>query len=119
MKPTLNLVVLRSKDMARLAEFYMRLGLPLTRHRHGNGPEHFGTETGALIFEIYPQRNDTDETANVRLGFRVESIETTLAGLQSIGFSMVSEPKNSPWGKRCVIDDIEGHRIELTEALPS
>src|SRR5262245_40093548 len=41
---TLNLVVLRSTDMARAAEFYSRLGLQFRQHRHGSGPEHFAAE---------------------------------------------------------------------------
>ncbi|RYD29752.1 MAG: glyoxalase/bleomycin resistance/dioxygenase family protein, partial [Verrucomicrobiaceae bacterium] len=37
----LNLVVLRSRDMEHAADFYNRLGLEFSRHRHGKGPEHF------------------------------------------------------------------------------
>lgn len=115
MVPRLNLIVLRSENMERLAEFYKTLGLNLTRHRHGKGAEHFGTESGDLIFEIYSKRNAEDSTSNVRLGFTVGALDATLTALTSIGAKIVSEPKSSPWGRRCVIDDIEGHRIELIE----
>jgi len=118
MTPRLNLIVLRSDDMERLAAFYQTLGLKLTRHRHGKGPEHFGTESGDLIFEIYAKRNADDSTRNVRLGFVVDALDQTLESLKSVGATIVSEPKTSPWGRRCVIDDIEGHRIELVENPP-
>lgn len=41
---SLNLVVLRSRDIDRAAEFYRCLGLEFTRHRHGIGPKHFAAE---------------------------------------------------------------------------
>ncbi|MFO0943649.1 MAG: ATP-grasp domain-containing protein [Pirellulales bacterium] len=37
----LNLIVLRSSDKDRASVFYSKLGLQLTKHRHGKGPEHY------------------------------------------------------------------------------
>jgi len=36
----LNLIVLRSADLDRAAQFYSRLGIVFSRERHGSGPEH-------------------------------------------------------------------------------
>src|ERR1700739_2798752 len=68
-KITLNLVVLRSTDIARAATFYTRLGLQFTKHRHGKGAEHFAAELPGPVFELYTQTDNSP---------------TTLAGLQSL-----------------------------------
>ena len=52
-KTTLNLVVLRSPDIARAAAFYTRLGLLFTKHRHGTVAEHFAAELPGGVFELY------------------------------------------------------------------
>jgi len=51
----LNLIVLRSSDMPRAAEFYSRMGLEFTRHQHGSGPERSAAELGGSVFELYPR----------------------------------------------------------------
>jgi hypothetical protein len=111
----LNLGVIRSADLERSARFYAILGLTFTRHRHGNGPEHLTSELGALVFEIYPRLGEGDSTASTRIGFRVHSIDDVVKRLQEIGIVLVSPAKDSPWGRRAVVDDFDGHRAELVE----
>jgi len=113
----LNLVVIRSADPDRLVAFYQALGLHFEKHAHGSGPEHFASTTGAVTFEIYPRRDATDTTTAVRLGFRVANVDDAVVNLLKAGGSLVAPAKDSPWGRRAVIDDPEGHRVELTEAL--
>ena len=114
-KPILNLVVIRSKDINRSAEFYSTIGLHLDKHQHGSGPEHFTYEHGASVFEIYPRQGENDSTSEVRIGFQVTSVDNVIENLMRIGATIVSVPKNSPWGRRAVIKDIDGHRVELTQ----
>jgi len=112
----LNLIVLRSANMESLASFYGALfEKELEKHRHGKGPEHYGTELNGLIFEVYSKRNEGDDTTPMRFGYLVEDIESALKRIKEFPINIVSEPKESPWGKRMVLDDPEGHRIELTE----
>ncbi|MCB1095691.1 MAG: hypothetical protein KDN22_08970 [Verrucomicrobiae bacterium] len=49
-----NLVVIRSQDIDRAAAFYNAMGLLLGKHGHRTGPEHYSTEVGGFVFEIYP-----------------------------------------------------------------
>ena len=77
-----NLVVLRTPDLARAVEFYSRLGLQFTKHRHGKGPEHFAAELGDGVFELYPQATDGPSTLGTRIGFRVSSVDEIVAALQ-------------------------------------
>lgn len=115
--PVLNLAVLYSHEPERLVTFYERLGVAFEKHRHGTGVEHHATELpGGVVFEIYPAK--PDETATrVRLGFRVASVDDCVAQLVTHGVTVVSKPKDSEWGRRAVIADPDGNRIELTEIL--
>ena len=74
---TLNLVVLRSPDIARAVAFYTQLGFHFTRHRHGSGPEHFAAELPGGVFELYPLAPDGPSTLGTRIGFRVPSTVAT------------------------------------------
>ncbi len=114
-KPRLNLVVIRSWDMERSAQFYAVLGLQLERHRHGSGPEHFASEVEGRVFEIYPRQDETDSTAGARVGFQVVAVDAIVQRLAEEGARVLSAPKSSPWGRRAVVEDPDGHRVELTE----
>lgn len=114
-RPRLNLVVIRSRDMDRSAQFYASLGLQLERHRHGTGPDHFASEEEGRVFEIYPRQDETDSTAGVRVGFQVVAVHAIVQRLEEEGARVLSAPKSSPWGRRAVVEDPDGHRVELTE----
>ena len=109
-----NLVVIRSADLERAADFYTALGLSLMRHSHGKGPVHFACENGGLTFEIYPLSANAMPTTGARIGFAVESVDDTHARLVAMGAKSVQPPADSEWGRRSVVADPDGHRVELT-----
>lgn len=115
MKTKLSLLVLRAHAPEVLARFYARLGLSFEKHRHGSGPEHFAALMGEVVFELYPLMTDADKTTGTRIGFAVENVESAFAAMLEAGAKPVVAPKMSEWGLRAVVDDPEGHRIELTE----
>jgi catechol 2,3-dioxygenase-like lactoylglutathione lyase family enzyme len=119
----LNLVVIRAADLERSKRFYETLGLVLVKERHGNGPEHYSCQVGGMAFEIYPIPHRTEAALHraeagvlPRLGFRVPSVDRALGALTAVGARVVSEPARSPWGRRAVVSDPDGHRVEITEA---
>ena len=112
--PRLNLIVLRAADPARLLSFYTALGLVFERHRHGSGPEHHACESGGMVFEIYPATAASGAARGIRLGFAVEDVQRSVEVLLQEGAVLVSPPKDSPWGLRAVLEDPEGHRLEIT-----
>ena len=116
MHPSLSLVLIRSTDPEKLAAFYAHLGMSFAKHRHGSGPEHFSAELGSGgVFEIYPRKAEDKATSATRIGFCVDSVTDACSSSILNGGRLVSEPKIGAWGMRAVIDDPEGHRIELTE----
>jgi predicted enzyme related to lactoylglutathione lyase len=113
---TLNLLVLRARDPARLAQFYGAFGLSFTREQHGNGPVHHSCELGGAVLEIYPYQESQGDTTGTRLGFRVDSLDRAIAACTAEA-RILSAPKLTQWGRRAVIQDPEGHKLELTEAV--
>jgi lactoylglutathione lyase len=111
----LNLVVLRSPDLTRAVAFYTRLGLHFTQHQHGNGPQHYAAELSGGVFELYPLAADGPSTLGTRIGFRVSSLDATVAALSDYPGAIISPPKDSEWGRRAVFADPDGHRIELLQ----
>jgi len=112
----LNLVVLRSANIRRSAAFYMCLGLQFVQHRHGNGLEHFSAELPGTVFELYPLSSDSQPTLGTRIGFRVPSVDTALAALSDYPGAVLTPARDSEWGRRAVVVDPDGHRVELLQS---
>ena len=108
----LNLIVIRVEDLNRSKKFYETLGINFSYEQHGNGEQHLSAMLEGIVFEIYPSSNNIDTSA-VRLGFRVASVDNTIEELQAIETVIVSPPKDSQWGRRAVILDPDGHKVEL------
>jgi lactoylglutathione lyase len=111
----LSLVVIRAQDIDRLACFYAVLGLQFTKHRHGNGPEHLSSMVGETVFEIYPLNGENERTVSTRLGFSVPSLPNALSQLRGLDATVLVEPSDSEFGRRAVVKDFEGHKVELYE----
>lgn len=112
---SMSLVVIRSKDIERARRFYEILGLEFDKHQHGKGLEHFASTIGDIVFEIYPLRASDHPTTSVRLGFAVESCDETTRRLHDAGYIVRSRPNDAPWGRVSVIEDSDGHKVEIVE----
>ena len=110
-----NLLVIRSADAERAVAFYEALGLKFVRHSHGLGPEHFAHEEPEFVFEIYPLTGRAAATTSTRLGLRIDFLDIAIDSLLSVGGKVVSPPQKSPWGRRAVVADVDGHRVELID----
>lgn len=107
-----NLLVIRSPDIDRAVRFYETLGLSFTKHSHGNGPEHYASETAGFVFEIYPASNAAT-TTDTRIGFRIAGVDRVIVSLYEIDAEILSQPTDSEWGRRAVVLDFDGHVVEL------
>lgn len=111
--PTLSLIVLQSGNVEAAKDFYTLLGLSFVEEQHGNGPRHYSATLGALVMEVYPC-NGSKPITPIRIGFRIPSLEKTLEMLRSRGTRILREATDSPWGRRAVVEDPDGNRVELT-----
>ena len=115
--PALSLLVLRAVDPERLCQFYGALGLRFVREQHGSGPVHHASEMGESVFEIYPRKPEEPPTSGARLGFNVRSLDRVLEALNLAKATLISAPTSTRYGRRAVVQDPEGHKIELLERV--
>jgi predicted enzyme related to lactoylglutathione lyase len=119
MTPRPNLTVIRCEDIDASAKFYRIIGLEFEQHRHGTGPEHYAASDGNWTFELYPASPKFPASSSARIGFAVESCDVVADQLREAGFSLEAAPADSPWGRRAVAQDPDGHRVEITSNLPT
>lgn len=119
MSTSLSLIVLRTSKMQETLAFYRAFGFAFSEEQHGSGPIHHSTQIGSSVLEIYP--GDAAEPMNRKasgatmLGFAVESLDNTLQALEKLRATVISAPKDSPWGRRAVVVDPDGRSVELSE----
>ncbi len=110
----IKLLVLRTFEMKKLADFYASLGLTFDYHKHGKSPYHYSTKIGSAILEIYPLgKNQTEADRNLRLGFSLNDFDKTISLLKENKIEFVSEPIETAFGFMAVISDPDGRSIEL------
>lgn len=115
--PRPNLTVIRCEDVEVSAGFYRIVGLEFEKHRHGSGTEHYAASDGIWTFELYPASTKFPASSSTRIGFAVSSCDHTADRLRAAGFSLDAAPADSPWGRRAVAIDPDGHRVELSSPL--
>src|SRR6476659_3688619 len=112
--PRVNLVVLRVADIERAASFYRLLGFEFVKHAHGTGPQHYASDADGFVFELYPSTAEQAVSSSTRIGFAVANVDDAAGKLSSFsGARLVTAPNDSEWGRRAVVADPDGHRIEL------
>jgi predicted enzyme related to lactoylglutathione lyase len=115
----LNSFTLRTRDLERAKSFYELIGLSFKPEKHGKGPAHYSCELCELLIELYPQQASNGAIATTRLGFEVPSVDGTIQRLRQAGCDVVTEPHDSPWGRRAVVRDPDGNTVELTAKTQS
>ena len=109
----LRLLVLRTKEIKKLADFYTSLGLNFDYHKHGNSPYHYSGVIGKTVVEIYPlTKSQTEADKNFRFGFSIGNFEDIIAILQKDQV-VFTEPIATDFGFMTVVTDPDGRRIEL------
>lgn len=116
----LKLLVLRTRDIRLLAEFYTLLGVVFTLHQHDNSPYHYtAILSGNLVLEIYPlSKYQTAADMYLRLGFSVQNLRQTLEHLLSMQIAVLSEIQATDFGYSAVVKDPDGRKVELYEYAP-
>ncbi len=115
--PAISLIVIKTNQLQAQADFYTRLGFRFDYHQHGNGPFHYASTGSGPVLEIYPlPKGINTPDATTRLGFTVNNLDQLITSLQAAGAVIVSPPQTTAWGYAAVVQDLDGRKIELTEA---
>ena len=80
----ISLIVIRCENLEKSKVFYESLGLTFKKEKHGNGVEHYSSEQNNIVFELYPNKGLAPND-NIRLGFKVKSINILIKRLEIIG----------------------------------
>jgi lactoylglutathione lyase len=110
----IRLLVLRTGDIKRLADFYSLFGLAFDYHKHGNSPFHYSATIGRTVLEIYPlTKSQTEPDKNLRLGFGIDNFDETVQKLKDLAVSFLLEPTQTDFGFMTIIADPDDRKIEL------
>lgn len=115
---TLSLIVIRTAEIEASLAFYCALGVTFAREQHGSGPIHYSCDFGGLILELYPNKASLQQelsTHTTMLGFKVLSLQSTLAELQKLGIKPKGAPKESKWGRWVNVIDSSGRTVQINE----
>ncbi len=110
---TLSLIVLKSKDIEKLKDFYQILGLDFVKEKHDKGAAHYASQMGNIVFELYPLKSENEADTMTRLGFQVEDLENTMNVLQAKEYQIVSPAKTTEFGYSAIVKDSDGRSVEL------
>ena len=106
---TLNLLVLRCKNIERSKSFYELFGMAFVKEQHGNGPQHYSFTDDSGTFELYPAEGAVDQTG---LGFTSGDLEGLHMLLRRNQFAP-REIRDTELGRMFVCRDPDGRRIEV------
>jgi predicted enzyme related to lactoylglutathione lyase len=119
---SLSLLVLRAADAARTRRFYEALGLTFSVEQHDTGALHYATLLGDTVLEIYPGRGarpiEAEASGATMLGLHVSDLDAAVAAAIALGAKVRRAPSASSVGRRAVIEDPDGHVVQLTAESP-
>jgi len=110
----LNLTVIRCAAIDASAGFFRLIGPEFEKHWHGSVPDHYAASDGIWTFELYPASAKFPASSSTRIGFAVGECDEVAERLRVAGFTIDTVPTDSPWGRRAVVLDPDGHRVELS-----
>lgn len=111
---TLKLIVVRTSELEKLAQFYSILGLSFEYHAHGNSPYHYSASIGETTFEIYPlSKGQVEPDKNLRLGFSVDNFDKVIDSLKSQSCKFFMESQETDFGFMAVVEDFDGRKVEV------
>jgi lactoylglutathione lyase len=118
--PAIGAVIIVTADLDAAVAFYQAVsGLSLDREQHGaDEPVHYAVEADGCHVAIFgadhPGSAPAPRTAGeTMIGFEVESVEASVDAARALGASILQEPRDYPWGRRALIEDTDGRRVEV------
>lgn len=110
----IRLLVLRTGDIKKLANFYSLFGLAFDYHQHANSPFHYSASIGQTILEVYPlTKSQAEADKHLRLGFGIDNFDETISVLKNLQVPFTLEPTETEFGFMAIISDPDGRKIEL------
>jgi lactoylglutathione lyase len=121
-EPVLCAVVLQSFDIQRLAAFYTAVGIGLseittmTVDGQLTEPMRYAANVGGVEFTIRQSEPCQEPVRSVNIGFRIHDLDAAILRVTAMGGQILSPVHETAYGRRTVLEDPDGHRVELTDA---
>ncbi|MFT3883797.1 MAG: hypothetical protein QM703_29720 [Gemmatales bacterium] len=117
MSLTVNLLVLRCKDVEHTRRFYEQLGLTFIEEKHGAGPQHYASDTGSFVLELYPVA-EGQQPDNVRIGLSVPMLADLAGNIRhNSEITIVKPPYAAADRIVMVLQDPDGRKLEISQQL--
>lgn len=117
MKLSVNLLVLRCKDVELTRRFYEQLGLVFVEEKHGTGPTHYAWESAGFVLELYPI-TPGQAPDNVRLGFCTPLLADVTGNIrQSSDVTVLKQPYATADRLVVLLQDPDGRKVEVSQKL--
>ncbi len=109
--PSFTHLILRSRDIETLREFYTSLLNTPFEEQTDHGPRHYGAQVGEVYLELYPTKQEQRPLDG--LGFSVRNLEAALANIDQKYIRRQGE--NTQFGKRATLTDPDGRFLYVKE----
>jgi len=113
---SLNLLVIRCRDIEASKQFYANIGMKFQKEQHGKGAEHYAAEFGSLVFELYPLQ-DNENPDRTRLGFSVTHLIEKANLLRSENYCIIQDIQEFANELRMLVQDPDGRSVELRQSI--
>src|SRR5437773_3177347 len=110
----LGAIILLVADMKKSIEFYKGiLELPLN-HQSEDWTEFFSNGT-MLALRLAKKKEKTKAALNILVGFMVNDLDITVKRLKEMKVKFVKEPREEPFGKHAIFEDLDEHMISIVQ----
>src|SRR5262245_23679301 len=117
MKLTVNLLVLRCKDIEVTWRFYERLGLAFVEEKHGTGSQHYASKSDGFVLELYPAA-EGQAPDNVRIGFSTPFLADLSGDLRYCSdVNILKQPYATADRLMMLLQDPDGRKVEVSQPL--
>jgi lactoylglutathione lyase len=111
-------LILFAADVGRTVRFYEALGLPLEPEQHDDEPVHFAADVDGCHVAVFPAAEHGVApgalvAGETMAGLRVPSTEDAVEAVRRLGARIIQEPDDYPWGRRALVEDPDGRRVEV------
>lgn len=113
-------IVLFSSQPERTIAFYRSVGVEFEKEDRGDGLIHAAVDVGGIHMAVFPAAHDGVSpgwrgAGSTFVGFYVDSLDDTLAGLCRMDAPLLVDHQVREWGCRVVVEDPDGRAVEINQ----
>ena len=117
MELSIQLLVLRCRNIEETMRFYNLYEFSFQKEKHGKGPEHYAADNFGFVLELY-QVVQGDKPDNVRVGFSTPYLSDISGNLLHAKNVFIEKRPYDFEGKLCMlVQDPDGRKVEVSQPI--